>query len=255
MMSIGEILRQMFGGRAAPVPAAEPVQPPAPVLVHAVGDPDWPAILRAVGMKRPEFWAPLLAPPAARFAITRRPRPEAWAATLAHESLDGERLVENLNYLASALVAKFGARRGMTQDVAQRVGRLQDAQGRVLQHADQAAIANILYGGAWGLAQLGNSAEGDGWRFRGRGLMQLTGRANYRSAGKALGLDLEDDPDLASQPEVAAQVAAWFWAVEKRCNALADAGDMAAWRRAINGGDFGLDDVRRRYEAALRLPR
>ena len=224
---------------AAPKPLGIPGLPPGE---FSPGAPDWAKLLAAVGFFAPEAWAKYLAEPAARSGIHARRRAAAFAATIAHESAGGTRLVESLNYTPAALMRTWPHR--FPPGDAERMGRASD------QPADQRAIAERAYGG-----RMGNAAEGhgDGWRFRGRGLIQITGRANYRAAGKALGLGLEDDPDLASRPEVAAQVAAWFWAVEKRCNALADAGDVAAWRRAINGGDFGLDDVRRRYEAALAV--
>jgi putative chitinase len=101
---------------------------------------------------------------------------------------------------------------------------------------------------------MGNGPEGsgDGYLFRGRGLVQITGRDAYRRAGAALGLDLETNPQHAAEWGIAGQIAAWTWAAWKGCNDLADRSDVEAWRRAINGGTNGLDDVRKRYEAALR---
>lgn len=86
-----------------------------------------------------------------------------------------------------------------------------------------------------GRADLGNTQPGDGSFFRGRGLIQITGRANYRTCGLALGLPLESSPALLEQPENAALSAAWFWALY-RCNELADAGNFIAITRKINGG-------------------
>src|SRR5690606_6779021 len=82
------------------------------------------------------------------------------------------------------------------------------------------AIANAVYGGRLGN---GPEASGDGWRYRGRGVIQTTGRANYRETGRALGVDLEGIPQLLEQPRYAALSAAWFWA-EHGLNELADAG-------------------------------
>ena len=98
--------------------------------------------------------------------------------------------------------------------------------------------------------RLGNVQEGDGPRFKGRGWIQLTGRANYRSAGQALGLPLEDQPDLAADVATAARVAAWYWRT-RGCAPLADAGDFVALTRKINGGTNGLDDRQARYARAL----
>lgn len=86
-----------------------------------------------------------------------------------------------------------------------------------------------------GRADLGNTHQGDGWFYRGRGLIQITGRANYRACGLALGLSLISIPALLEQPENAALSAAWFWATHG-CNELADAGNFTAITRRINGG-------------------
>jgi putative chitinase len=161
--------------------------------------------------------------------------------------------VENLNYSAKALPVKFGPHRGMTAEIARQIGRIENDRGAVLRAADQRAIANLVYGGAWGARELGNTQPGDGWRFRGRGPTHLTGRANYADAARMTGLPLIDRPELAEEPAAGCVIAAWFWADVKRCNPLADAGAVEAWRRAINGGLNGLEDVRRRYEAALRV--
>jgi putative chitinase len=92
-----------------------------------------------------------------------------------------------------------------------------------------------------GRADLGNTEPGDGSLFRGRGLIQITGRANYRECGLALSLPLESSPALLEQPENAALSAAWFWKAHG-CNELADAGEFIAITRHINGGTNGLQD-------------
>lgn len=86
--------------------------------------------------------------------------------------------------------------------------------------------------------ELGNLKQGDGYRYRGRGLIQLTGRANYRQVGQALGLDLENNPDLVLQPDVSAMVSAYFW-YGRDLNRLADAGEFKRITRRINGGNRG----------------
>jgi len=98
-------------------------------------------------------------------------------------------------------------------------------------------------------ADLGNVQVGDGVRYKGRGFIQVTGRRNYQLAGAALGLPLEDQPELASDPEVAARVAAWYW-TSHNLNAKADAGDFVGITRAINGGTNGLDQRTRAWERA-----
>jgi putative chitinase len=90
-----------------------------------------------------------------------------------------------------------------------------------------------------GRGDLGNTQRGDGVRFRGRGLLQVTGRTNYAACGKALGLDLLAQPELLEQTVNACRSAGWFWQT-KGLNALADAGDQERVTRRINGGTNGL---------------
>ena len=92
-----------------------------------------------------------------------------------------------------------------------------------------------------GRADLGNLYLGDGRKYCGRGLIQITGRANYKTCGDALGLDLESSPQLLEQPLIAARSAAWYWQ-KHGCNELADAGSFRSITRAINGGLNGLDE-------------
>jgi putative chitinase len=98
-----------------------------------------------------------------------------------------------------------------------------------------------------GRRDLGNTQPGDGERFKGRGYIQLTGRANYAAAGKALGLDLVNNPELAARPENAARVAAWYWN-SRGLNGLADRGDFDGITKRINGGYNGKAD-RDQYHA------
>jgi putative chitinase len=250
-MSIWQSFARLFA--RAPAPAPAPGAPPA-IPVLAVGDGvDWPRVLRAVGFADPDRWAAALRGLAARYAINRPHRVAAFAATIGHESGGGVRLVESLNYSTKALPTKFGPHRGMNAELAQRIGRMENERGAVLRMADQRAIANAVYGGHWGRINLGNTEPDDGWRFRGRGLIQITGRDGYRRAADATGLPLVDRPELAEEFDAAAEIAAWTWAVWKNCNWSADAGDVLAWRRAINGGLNGLSDVKARYEAALKV--
>jgi putative chitinase len=100
-----------------------------------------------------------------------------------------------------------------------------------------------------GRADLGNNQPGDGARFKGRGLIQITGRANYRACGRVLDLPLEVSPELLEQPANAALSAAWFWATHG-CNRLADVGNLRAITHTINGGFNGWDDRLALYEHA-----
>lgn len=157
-----------------------------------------------------------------------------FVATCLHESALLEKMAENLNYSTEALIAKFGRHRISIED-AQRYGRNNDHP------ADQPMIANCLYGGKWGLDNLGNIEPEDGWDYRGSGVGGLTGRANFRLVEKATGLPLEANPDLVRRPGAEAlQVFIAWW--EKR---IPDAviGNVPMTRRKVNGGDFGLAHV------------
>lgn len=231
-----DILARLF---SRPHPVAAPVAPPSDANPSAAA---LVPVLRAVGMKEPEFWAHALFEPCERFAIRPGRRFAAFAATIAHESADGLILVENLNYSVAGLQATWPSR--FPAELAQRIGR---SPGKA---ADVQAIANYAYGNRMGN---GGPASGDGWKYRGRGLVQITGRDAYRQAGRALGIPLEDEPDLATRVDHAAAIAAWVWGPWKGCNEPADLGDISEWRRRINGGANGIEDVRRRYERALAV--
>jgi putative chitinase len=92
-----------------------------------------------------------------------------------------------------------------------------------------------------GRADLGNTQPGDGKRYKGRGLLQITGRANYRATGNALNIDLEDSPHLLSGVSTACRASAWWWR-EHGCNELADKDVFGALTKRINGGYTGFDD-------------
>jgi putative chitinase len=103
-----------------------------------------------------------------------------------------------------------------------------------------------------GRADLGNTVKGDGSKYRGRGLIQVTGRANYAACGEALVLDLIGKPELLELPQNASMSAAWFWSV-KGLNTLADQGEFVKITRRINGGVNGLADRQALYEKALKV--
>lgn len=103
------------------------------------------------------------------------------------------------------------------------------------------AIAELMYGG-----RMGNKNPGDAFAFRGRGAIQLTGRENYTRAGKALGIDLANNPELAAEPENSAKIAAWYWKTNKLTTAAKN-GDVRAVTKTINGGANGLDDRTAKY--------
>ena len=103
-----------------------------------------------------------------------------------------------------------------------------------------------------GRADLGNTQSGDGSKYRGRGLIQITGRANYKACGDALGLDLINQPQLLEKPQHACMSAAWFWA-SKGLSTLADEGKFEIITRRINGGLNGLADRQMLYARALKV--
>lgn len=149
-----------------------------------------------------------------------------------HESGGMKTLEENLNYSAEGYIKTFKGRNGINTK----------AQAAALIGQGKEAQAEAMYGGEWGKRNLGNSEKGDGHKFRGRGLTQLTGRSNYARAGKALGIDLVANPDLASDPEIAAKIATWFWQDRDGLAAAGKAGDIEAVTKKINGGKNGLAD-------------
>ncbi len=111
-------------------------------------------------------------------------------------------------------------------------------------------VREIASGAAYeGRADLGNTEPGDGILFKGRGLIQITGRANYAACGAALGCDLIGNPAILEQPELASRSAAWFWSTHG-LNQLADAGNFERITRKINGGINGLADREQFWERA-----
>jgi putative chitinase len=188
------------------------------------------AELQAVMVNLPDdraaVFEPWLAAAACERAIATSPaRLAAFLAQIAHESAELARTVENLNYSAAGL-RKTWPSRFPTLALAEVYAR------------KPMAIANKVYADRLGN---GPEASGDGWRFRGRGLIQLTGRSNYRAAALALGLPLEGEPELLEQPGPASRSAAWYWQ-DRGLNELADAGIGEAFAnitRRINGGLTG----------------
>lgn len=197
-------------------------------------------------------WGDYLRAAMAHYKIDTRQRVALFLANLGHESNGLTVLSENLNYRAEALLAKFSRERISERD-AYRFGRTADHP------ADREAIANCIYGGEWGRENLGNTQPDDGYKFRGQGPIQNTGRAN--AAGMrdklrvALGVrvpDFEQSPELLTEPEWGAWSAAAFWD-SRRLNDYADRNDIEGATRKINGGLNGLDDRRARYAVALAV--
>ena len=110
-------------------------------------------------------------------------------------------------------------------------------------------IANRVYGGRMGN---GDEESGDGYRFRGRGLIQLTGKSNYIACSEDLEVDLIENPDYLITPEGAARSAAWFWSAND-LNKYADADDIVGCTKRVNGGTIGLEERTELYEEAKAL--
>lgn len=170
-----------------------------------------------------------------RFGIVTSARIAAFIAQVGHESGQLTCVVENLNYGAPGLMATWPSR--FPTALAAQVAR------------QPQKIANIAYASRMGN---GDSSSGDGWTFRGRGLIQITGRSNYQACGGALGVDLIGNPDLLTQPQYAALSAAWFWA-SNGLNTLADAGSFSIITQRINGGQNGAADRQALYAKAQQV--
>lgn len=172
----------------------------------------------------------------ARFDITSPVRQAAFLAQVGHESLHLTKLSESLYYKDAERVAglfKYGfdLNRNGKVDAAE----VADAQA-YLRNSEK--LANRVYANRMGN---GPEASGDGYRYRARGCIGITGRDMYRRCGQALGLPLVDRPELLELPENAALSAAWFW-WDHRLNEQADAGAFDSITRVINGGQTGRED-------------
>ena len=146
-------------------------------------------------------------------------------AQMDHESGGFTKMEERFNYRsADRLMAVSGSARKLGKPAVEAAM----AQG-------PEAVAEAMYGG-----RMGNVNPGDAYKFRGRGHIQLTGRDNYAAASKALGVDLENNPDLAADPEVAAKVATWYWKKNPKLAKAAKSGDVESATQVINGGQNGI---------------
>ncbi|MBT2746776.1 MULTISPECIES: XVIPCD domain-containing protein [unclassified Lysobacter] len=139
---------------------------------------------------------------------------------------------ENLHYSGAGLMKNFNGRNGMDTQ----------AEADAIAAGGQEAVANAIYGGKWGAKNLGNTQEGDGWNFHGRGYVQLTGRSNYAAAGKELGLDFTANPGLAADRDTAAKVAVHYW--QSRVVPHGHQHDVKGSTHDINGGEKHLPERR-----------
>jgi putative chitinase len=161
-------------------------------------------------------------------------RVAGFLAQIAHESGGFNFVQENLNYSAEGLRKVF-PKYFPTDDLAKQYARQPEK------------IANRVYSNRM---SNGDEASGDGWKFRGRGLIQLTGRANYTKFAEDLGMSLEDTIAYLETPNGAVASAGWFWD-NNRLNQFCDNDDFITLTKRINGGTIGLQDRKHHYELAL----
>ena len=161
----------------------------------------------------------------AKYDISTPLRQAAFIGQCAHESNNFTRLEEGLNYSASRLMVVWPSRFPTLEAAAPYANNPEK-------------LADKVYGGR---ADLGNKEDGDGFKFHGRGCIQLTGRDSYERCGEAIGVDLIGQPNFLVEPLYACLSAGWFWN-KKGLNVLADAQEYGQMTRRINGGLVGLDD-------------
>lgn len=170
-----------------------------------------------------------------KFDINTPERVAGFLAQTGHESGGFRFTSEDLHYRAEALTRVWPSRfpPGVAESYAMQPER----------------IANRAYADRMGN---GNEASGDGWKYRGRGLIQLTGADNYASFSLDADNEALSDPDSVAEPELAALSAGWFWS-KNGLNALADAKDIVGMTKRINGGTNGLDDRQMRYSRLISV--
>lgn len=186
--------------------------------------------------KESSHWYKAMADLLPKYEIDTPERVAGFIAQCSHESAEFSVLEENLNYSANALKAVFGK---YFRD------RSPDAYARKPE-----AIANVVYASRMGN---GSTKSGDGWKFRGRGVIQLTGKNNYMAFGEATGLSDEDQIiKYLETKEGALESACWFWKANN-LNTAADAKDIKKMTKLINGGYNGLEDREKHYKHALEV--
>jgi putative chitinase len=170
------------------------------------------------------------------FGVKGLYRQAAFLAQTGHESGDFRAVKENLNYSKTGLRTVF-RKYFPTDELAEQYAR------------QPVKIANRVYANRMGNR---DEASGDGWRYRGRGLIQLTGKDNYVACGTDLGVDLAVQPEWLESPEGAVKSALWYWN-KNSLNTYADVEDIRGMTKRINGGYNGLDDRIQKYEKAKQV--
>jgi len=193
-----------------------------------------------IPLERAEDWIEHITAAMEHYGIRRPMQQAAFIAQTSHESMSYQRWVENLNYSTGERIRNVWPYRFVSVSDAKQFVRKPEA------------LANRVYA-----SRLGNGDEwsGDGWRYRGRGLIQLTGKDNYRAAEKGMRIPLLDQPELLEEKEYAAASAAWWWH-DRNLNYWADKDDIDSISGIVNRGDpdkiaIGADERRELYTHAL----
>ncbi|MHB1050998.1 MAG: glycoside hydrolase family 19 protein [Bacteroidota bacterium] len=192
--------------------------------------------LKQIMPRCPDEWGRALLAALPDYDINTALRQAAFIAQVAHESAQLTRVEENLNYSAEGL-RKIFPKYFPSDELAAEYARKPQK------------IASRVYANRMGN---GDEASFEGWRYRGRGPFQLTGRDNYRLCGAALGLDLLEDPDQLLMPEPGIESACWYWS-GRGLNSLADINDFKTITKRINGGYIGLEDREKYYQRAMEV--
>ena len=195
-------------------------------------------------------WAPLYLSAMKRYGVDTPDRIAAFFSNVMHESSNFERLVENLNYSAKGLANTWPKRFSSTG----RIGGAPTAKAAAL-HRNPMAIANNVYANRMGN---GSESSGEGWKYRGRGPIQITGKNNYISIAEHTGLDCVNNPDVLSTPQGGVLSSCLFW-YNNPCRTHADRKDIDGVRDVINigrktaayGDAIGFADVKNRYDRML----
>jgi len=171
-----------------------------------------------------------------KYGIDSPQRIAAFIAQCSHESGHFEKLIENLNYSAKGLVMTW-PKRFTTPELANKYARQPEM------------IANFVYANRLGN---GDESSGDGWKYRGRGLIQLTGKYNYQAFANSIGMNLEDVVGHLETKQGAVEAACFFW-TNNKLNSYADVGDIKGMTKVINGGYIGLPEREENYKKALNI--
>ncbi len=234
-ISVGQIINLPDPSVATLIVNTLPPTPSSTITSFTVTPAQLQAIIRTLPLPRAIELCGPLNQAMQEFSINTPMRISIFLAQIAHESGGLSTFVENLNYHTAGLLKTFP--KYFTVATAPQYAR------------NPQKIASKTYANRMGN---GDEASGDGWRYRGRGVIQLTGKNNYQACGSALKLDLIKNPELLEEPLNAFRSACWFW-TSRNLNTLADAGDFISITRKINGGINGLQERQNYWVAAKRV--